>query len=456
MSHAKELLRVPGSKSLAYGLVAMFAVAACVLNYPGHLSYDSLVQLSEGRSGRFASLHPPFASAAVALLDRLWGGTALLMFVDVALLALALGVMLRAMPRTSPLSNLLLLVFLASPVTLIYSGILWKDVLFAHLELLAFALLMSSERRARWWKTALIVVVLAVAAQVRPQGLIIALVACIALAFVAWPRLDRHFTARAASGLALFAGTMMLSLILSALPAAGREGAAGIAQGNAVPLLLLYDLAGIIHHRPELDLTILAAGGADGPLLKQLMLTQYTPQRFDSLDIYRALPPSNQLYAPLLKQWLHAVATNPGAYLTHRLDVFSWQLGLHDPAQCLPVYVGIDDSDPALLNVLHLREGPSPYSGILWNYAATMFRTPVFRGVAYVAVLVVSLLLLARAGFARHLAATSLAIAALLFALSYLAVGIACDFRYLYFTLVAAMACAIYATASAGGRQTGC
>ena len=446
------LLAVLRSKRLAYGLVACFVVAACVLNYPGHLSLDSLIQLNEGRSGRFASMNPPFASALLGLFDRIHEGAGLQMLFDIGLLALALSVMLRALPRTSALSNLLLLGFLASPVTLIYSGIIWKDVLFGHLELLAFALLMSAERHARPWKMATIVVLLAAASQIRPQGVIVALVACLAFAWLP-PRAGvRSVTTKAGLAFALFGATVVVSLLLSTFVTQKTERTIGIAYSNAAPVLMLYDIAGIVKRVPDLDLSLLGEAGTDVPLLKQRILVQYTPQRMDPLDLYAALPDSEHLYSPLVRQWLQAISTNPGAYLAHRLDVFGWQLGLHDPARCLPVHVGIDNSDPRLLAALNL-EAASRFSGVLWNYASAMFATPVFRGITYAAILGASLLLLARAGFRRHVAATSLAIAALLFGLSYVVVGIACDVRYLYFTLTAAMFCAVYATAQPRDRK---
>jgi hypothetical protein len=442
-----SLLAVLRSKRLAYGLVACFVVAACVLNYPGHLSLDSLTQLNEGRSGRFTSLNPPFASALLGLFDRIHEGAGLQMLFDIGLLALALIVMLRALPRTSALSNLLLFVFLASPITLIYGGIIWKDVLFAHLELLAFALLMSAERHSGRWKAGAIVVLLAASSQIRPQGVVVALVACMAFAWLPRRAGDRSVTTKAGLGIALFSATVIVSLLLSAFVTQKSDRTIGIAYSNAAPVLMLYDIAGIVKRVPDLDLSLLAQAGTDVPLLKQLIVVGYTPQRVDSLDIYAALPDSEHLYLPLVRQWVQAISTNPGAYLAHRFDVFSWHLGLHDPAKCLPVHVGIDDSDPTLLAALNLRETASPYSGVLWEYASAMFATPVFRGITYAAILGASLLLLARAGFGRHIAATSLALAALLFALSYLVLGIACDVRYLYFTLTAAMFCAVYATA---------
>lgn len=444
-----------GSKTVAYAMVGGFVIFACLVNFPGHLSLDSLVQLSEGRNGNFVSFNPPFASVLIALFDRIHAGTGLLMIFNIIMFGLALILMLHTLPRTNPLSNLLLLAMLASPITLIYNGIIWKDVIFANFALLAFSLLITCERQPNWSKTLLIIILLAMASLIRQQGIIIALIASLAMPFVLRWRQQSHWLSRIGLGLGTFLVMITLSKLLFLLATLGTSGANSGAYSTPILLLMLYDIAGMVKYRPDIDLSILAKAGSNVPLLKQLILNQYTAQRIDTLDLFSALPPARSLYTDVVRQWIDLLTNNPGAYLTHRINVFFWQLGLHDQTLCLPVHVGFDVSNNALIQKLSLKQTGSPYSHRLWLYAKTLFNTPIFSGAFYILMqlAVVSILLLK--GLKHHLAAATLAIAGILFSLSYFVVGIACDLRYIYFTLISSMFCAVYVAARLSDKPIG-
>jgi hypothetical protein len=92
-----------------------------------------------------------------------------------------------------------------------------------------------------------------------------------------------------------------------------------------------------------------------------------------------------------------------------------------------------------MIATLGLRNGMTPADRALYKYAEKFFQTPVFKHGAY---LVLSILLSMFLLLRRRL--SDIPIVAMLFAsaafvLSYLLVGIACDFRYMYFLPVAAI-----------------
>src|SRR5271154_2498504 len=78
----------------AWLLVAGFVICAAV-NLPGHLSYDSVMQLNEGRRGFYANWHPPMMSWILGVLDAAWPGTALFVIFDAALLFGSLAALYR-------------------------------------------------------------------------------------------------------------------------------------------------------------------------------------------------------------------------------------------------------------------------------------------------------------------------------------------------------------------------
>jgi hypothetical protein len=82
-------LRAPTSDSAPrLATVAILVVAACAslwLNLPGHLSYDSVVQLAEGRTGVYSGEHPPVMSWLLGLGDALAPGAAAFVVFDTLL-----------------------------------------------------------------------------------------------------------------------------------------------------------------------------------------------------------------------------------------------------------------------------------------------------------------------------------------------------------------------------------
>lgn len=436
-----------GSKALAYAMVACFVVFACLVNFPGHLSLDSLVQLSEGRSGNFVSFNPPFASVLIALFDRIHPGTGLLMIFNITMFGLALILMVRTLPRTNPLSNLLLLAMLASPITVIYNGIIWKDVMFANFALLAFSLLLVSEQQSSWGKTLLIIVLLAMASLIRQQGIIVALIASLAMPFVLYWRQQSSWVSRIGLGIGTFLAIITLSKLLFILATLGTSGANSGAYSTPISLLMLYDIAGVIKHKPGLSLPIFEQVGISAAAFKAMVLANYTPQRIDTMDWFSILPATSDFFSLIPQQWRQSIQASPSAYLAHRLEVFSWQLGCFDHTKCAPVYVGIETSGQELLRSLTLSQTSSRYSGQLWGYASQLFDSPVFTGAWYLLAQMACVAILCLQRLKRHKAVIGLGIAAILFTLSYLLVGIACDLRYIYFMIVSSMFCIVYTAA---------
>ena len=96
-------LRAPASDSAPrLATAAILIVAAAVslwLNLPGHLSYDSVVQLAEGRTGAYNGEHPPVMSWLLGLGDVLAPGTALFVVFDTLLVYGALVALVMIAPR---------------------------------------------------------------------------------------------------------------------------------------------------------------------------------------------------------------------------------------------------------------------------------------------------------------------------------------------------------------------
>ena len=133
------------------------------------------------------------------------------------------------------------------------------------------------------------------------------------------------------------------------------------------------------------------------------------------------------------------VLDHPGLYLRERWPVFRWVIAPPDLLVCHPDVVGVD-GPPDLLKQLGLTAHIRPQDRFLYFYVAHFFHTPdplpssvrgdgapvpdrCWHGGAAPA----------------DIAVAGLEAAALIFALSFFVVSIACDYRYLYFLDLAAM-----------------
>ena len=74
-----------GAKVTAGVIFAGF-VFSLAANLPGHMSFDSIIQLLEGRTGAYAGWHPPVTSWLLGVTDAILPGTALFVVLDTLLI----------------------------------------------------------------------------------------------------------------------------------------------------------------------------------------------------------------------------------------------------------------------------------------------------------------------------------------------------------------------------------
>ena len=144
------------------------------------------------------------------------------------------------------------------------------------------------------------------------------------------------------------------------------------------------------------------------------------------------------------RAWRGLVTSHTGLYLSVRADDFRAVLLPPDVRICHFAPVGID-GDPALARSLGLKNGIRPRDSALAAYAGRFFTTPVYSHLAWglVALGLLAWLLVRRRG--ADLAVAGLLSGALLFTVTFVIISIACDYRYLLFLDLSALAAAVYA-----------
>ncbi|MFA5495984.1 MAG: hypothetical protein WC247_14535 [Porticoccaceae bacterium] len=437
-------------------LIAAQLVVGVGLGLPGHLSTDSIIQLYEGRTLHFISFNPPLMSLVLGALERLGSAPAGFVLISALLLAggswLALaGTARSGMEAAQKWRRILAAGLILNPVLLVYTGIVWKDVLLAHAVLLAFMLpdtLRSAHGPGRAAGTMLLLLLLAVIIGVRQQGILFAIPLAVCAAWRCcnglWPRL-------------------VAILVLVAIPLATNKLATDFAYQhglNELPpggevglkILMHYDLVGMLSRGAQ------GAGMEAGILAEmQAEIPKYSSYRVDTLDGVAVLYWSQPL-ARTITMWLGEIKASPRSYAEHRLAVFSRVLGIGGVRDCLPYYRGVggpvkhDLVSVELTALLGLTSGAGSWSRAIKGFAKVATHTPLFWHWCY---------LLAAAGlllvFVRRrdwLPATLLG-CTMAYMASYAVIGIACDFRYGYVLTVATSVMAARALLGSGRAATG-
>jgi hypothetical protein len=287
-------LATPRNIALALIVIAWVLVAA--VSWPGHLSYDSVTQLDEGRNLRFWTFHPPVMALLIGLFDRILPGTGLYMVLVQAFFFGALLILIATEKRVGWAGPVAVAAVMITPLVFDYQAIIWKDVLAANLSLFAFVGLYLARGRSlpvRFAVYGIGIFLTAIGAAARQNAGIALIVFLCAIVWIEGPfgesarhRLSQLVVA-AASGIVLVAlAWIATNAIVSGVERAPRTGP-GLEHG--IKVLMLYDVAGMLSHKPDFDLSFAAGRGVDIGALKKTARESYTPHHSDYLsDAYFA------------------------------------------------------------------------------------------------------------------------------------------------------------------------
>jgi hypothetical protein len=436
-----------GAAGRAYRLVlgaGLLVTLAATL--PGQMSLDSVVALTEARTGVRQTWAPPVASWVLKPFDHLVSGTGLYVAASAAILFFSLMSLSRLRPRASWLAVVLAALFALTPQLLIYPGIVWRDVLFADLTIAGFVLLAHAAPRWQaatpWVTLSAATACLAVAALARQNGLILVVAAA---AVAAWLVRGQGWRRAALVGLGGLVAAGLLALLVARL-ATPSHTIPKLRLDAASLILEHYDVVGAKAHHPRLKLKEIGkADPAAQALLEAESARIYSPSRVDTLDgddafrrtLWRV--PDAAMHA----QWRRIVVHYPAAYLLQRADVFRWTLLTPKLEQCLPVTVGV--SGPAgMLKTLDLPAGMDTRAQGLAAYARRFYGTPVYSHLAWMLAAIAVIALLWRRREPADWVIIALEGGALAFTASFFFISVACDYRYLYALDLAAMTGLLY------------
>jgi hypothetical protein len=434
MPLSPDRAQVTLSKRSLLLVVAMIAAGvglSLLVFYPGVWTYDARFVYQDMAKGFRGDWQSPVMIVLWSLIDPIAPGAASLFLLIVMLYWLAFGLLALTVARRSIWLAAVLLALAASPPAFVFVGILWRDVLFACLWLLAAVLafvVADREAKLRLPVQALAFGLLALGVLLRPNALI---AAPILAAAVLWPS---QFSWKRAAIIFIPAGIGLFALVQVVY-----YGALGAVRQHPLHPIMVFDLGGISHfaRQNQFPVTWTASENA-------LVTTGcYQPTewdiywRFDPCQFVMKRLEGDKIFGtPALSEaWWHAVTHHPVAYLQHRAS-FMWNF----LAGGANLTMWVQDID----NLPNLLFPDRPAFAALKAIHDALKPTPLFRPGLW---LLVCIAVCALAWRRRDRPAGAFAIgicgSGAVYMLTFFSVGVASDFRYAYWAVLAAIGGAV-------------
>jgi hypothetical protein len=421
-----------GGAASAEWLVLLAVAAGFTLTvlvfYPGYVTLDARYVYAAAQAWQFGDWQSPAMAVLWRLIDPIAPGALSMFLLTAGLYWFGFGMLALIAGRRTLWLGLAAVLLAFVPPAFVFVGMVWRDVLFGVVWLaaavLAFAVADRSARvRVPIQASALLLIALGVL--IRPNAVI---AAPFLAAYVAWP--TRFDVERAAIA---FVPAVILFYALIPLV---YYGALNAQRQNPLHSVLVFDLGGITHFSGENQFPV--SWSADQT--KLLISRCYDPVRWDTYWHYEPCPfvmqrlerSDDMVFGTprLAAAWRHAVAAHPLAYLGHRATFMEQFLARSNLV--LPVW---DWRDPGA------AYGWSPYFRPLVALHDALQPTVLFRpGLWLVLAIAVGALAWRERSTPAGAFALGVTSSAVVYVLTFFVVGVAADFRYAYWCVLATLA----------------
>lgn len=391
--------------------------------FPGYMSSDSVLQLTEARTGHFSDGNPPLMAAEWLVLDKIIAGPVLMLFLQGGLMLGGLYYLLRRFLEPSTAAWTAGGIFVFPPVMCVMA-VIWKDSQMAAYLVAGTAALIQPRLRTRIIGLALLVA----ACSIRHNA-VAAVFPLIAILFY-W-REGMRWTKR----LALVAGVVVVVGI------AGFGVTKVLASKHVTLTPVFTDITGTIAYtreRSDEDLMRVLAGCPikDEHLIQahaQMLTAMHHGWLVMSSEDPFYYPPRDQAqWDALNRAWKELVFDDPGAYLHYHADQFYRLLhyDMDDPPG--GVWNRFLEADIQMDYVSH----DASFSWFQERFGIGLLywldrHTPLFTPWVY-AVLAIIVIFVSRRALPCALFASGL-----LYELSFFPVGVEPEYRYSHWMVVA-------------------
>ena len=403
--------------------------------YPGIMTYDARFVYEDIAKGVLGDWQSPVLTVLWRMIDPVAPGAASMFLLIATSYWLGFGLLAWALARRFTRLAVLLLLLALLPPAFVFVGVIWRDVLFATVWLFAAAIAFAVAERDAWIRVpaqALALALCGFGVLLRPNALIAAPVLA---AYIAWP------TQMSPKRTAILFVPAIAGLF--ALVQVVYYEALGATRQHPLQSLMVFDLGGISHFAKQNQFPV----SWSEPETALLLNACYQPTQW---DIYWRLEPCDFVMRKIEREeklfgtpaiteaWGRAIVRHPAAYLRHRA-AFMWNFLGGDN---LTMWVA--DIERPTQNVFADR----PAFVALVSLHDRLKSTPLFQAGAWLSVCLIA------CGFAwrrRETPEGAFALgtcgSAAVYVLSFLAVGVASDFRYAYWAVLAGIAGSVVAAA---------
>jgi hypothetical protein len=397
--------------------------------YPGHLTADATYVYGYVQSGYLGDWQSPLMTVVWRFIDPISPGSgsmflliATLYWTGFAILGLAVARRFTALAIAVPL-----LAF--APPAFMLLAMIWRDIFFGTVWLLAVTItyfVADRSRPLRWMMQGLALALVGVGVLLRPNAVV---AAPLLVAYVAWP--ERFGWKRTALLFipALLASYVLVQVVYYEMFAVHRE--------NPLHSLLVFDLGGITHFTHENQFPVSWSANENALLITQC----YEPAHWDT---YWTWEPCNFVMSRLqsrddlifgtsrlAQSWSRAVAAHPVAYVTHRLTFLNVFLARSNPTIELDNLALRNEMPPernrhfvTLMALYDMLKETILFRPGIWLIFAAAVGALAWRGRATPA-----------GAFAISVASSGI-----IYILSFGVFGVAADFRYAYWCVLASLA----------------
>jgi len=426
----------PARLAVAALIVAGYGLTLLVF-YPGVMTYDAKYVFEDITKSVLGDWQSPAMTVLWRLINPIAPGSGSMFLLIITAYWLAFGALAFALARRTVFLAVLLPLLALTPPAFIFAGIIWRDVLFSVTWLLAGSIAFVAVERGVVARLSLRTLALALCSfgvLLRPNALI---AAPLLAAYAIWPNQFgwKRTAIMFAPAMAVFFGLVQVVYY----------GALGAVRQHPLQSIMVFDLGGISHFSQQNQFPVRWNESETALLLNVC----YKPTEW---DIYWTRTPCQFVMQKLEKEeklfgtpavtdaWVRAIAHHPVAYLEHR-TAFMWNfLAGSNLTMWL---IDVNDSmktpfpdRPAFIAVTTIHDALKP--------------TPLFRAGTWL-LLCIALCALGWSRRERPEGAYIIGVcgSAVVYVLTFYAVGVASDFRYAYWAVLAGLTGSAVAAASA-------
>lgn len=396
--------------------------------YPGIMTYDAKFVYEDIAKGTYGDWQSPVMVWLWGLIDPIAPGAGSIFLLTVTIYWLGFGTLSLALASRGKAAALLLPLLAMTPPALALAGVIWRDILLASCWLLAAAVAFAvSEQRSsvRLTGQALALALVVLGVLLRPNAL---LAAPVLAAYIVW--VSRVTLLRTA----IFYIPAMIGFF--GIVQLAYYGMLDAKRQHPLQTIMIFDLGGISHFAKQNQFPVDWSESENAMLLDSC----YQPTlwdiywRLDPCDfVMRKVEREKGLFGTpaISKAWLQAILRHPVAYLQHR-SAFMWNFLAADN-----LVMWTADVEHPTRKVFADR---AAFSAMV--SAHDMLKpTPLLRaGFWLLACIVVCWVGWRRSPPREAAFALGVCGSATVYVLCFYVVGVASDFRYGYWAVLAGMA----------------